>query len=288
LHTEAAHAAREVLRMAPARERERALRAARKPETPAAPARVQRDGSLLRRYQSGEHEQVWREIRSYERINGACRDEVLEVAEATMRRVAGNADLIAGRLRTLGWRALGATYQDLRTPPQPLDAAVRSRAEEISGAPIPPTLLAFWRVVGGINWVWDYEAPVAQPDLGFDLPPEEHDALWVNAPGVIAYLFKEWADENEAHVPELRHPLRIDLAPDHLHKANISGGMPYGVELPFPGADPLFAHERHGLPFLDYLRLAFRWAGFPGLERHQERRDVQGFVARMGKDVIPF
>ena len=85
----------------------------------------------------------------------------------------------------------------LRTPPKPSDQAVVARIVEISGAPVPPTLLAFWRVVGGINWVWDYDASVAQPDLGFELPPEEHDALCVYAPGVVDYLFEEWVDREE-------------------------------------------------------------------------------------------
>jgi len=287
-HPELGYNAREVLRIAPAMDRERALREAREAEAPPAPPRVRREGNLLKRYQAGEFEQVWRDIRAHEHIDGGFRDEVIEVAEAAMRRVAQNADLIAERLRAAGWLALLASYQDLRTSPKPDDPAVFARIEEISGAPVPPTLLAFWRVVGGINWVWDYKASVAQPNLGFDLPPEEHDALCVDAPGVISYLFDEWIDEKARYEPDLLHPFRIDLAPDYLHKANISGGGPYCIEVPFPGADPLFAYERHGLPFLDYLRLAFRWAGFPGLDRHAGCRDVRDFVARFGKGLLPF
>jgi hypothetical protein len=287
-HPELGHAAREVLRIATATDRERALRAAKAAEAPPVPPRVRRDGMLLKRYQSGEFEQVWRDIRSHERIDGEFRDEVTEVAEAAMRRVAQNADLIADRLRALGWQALSAMYHDLRTPPKPSDQAVLARIVEISGAPVPPTLLAFWRVVGGINWVWDYNASVARPDLGFELPPEEHDVLCVYAPSVVDYLFEEWVDEKERYDSELVHPFRIDLAPDYLHKANISGGGPYCIEVPFLGADPLFADERHGLPFLDYLRLAFRWAGFPGLDQHAGRRDVRDFVARFDKGLLAF
>jgi hypothetical protein len=284
-HRELGHAAREVLRVVPAVVRERALREAKAAEAPPAPPRMRRDGSLLQRYQSGELEQVWREIRAHERIAGAFRDEVIEVAEAAMRRVALNADLLTERLQTIGWRSL---YQGLRTPPLPGDQSVLTRIEEISEAPLPPTLLAFWRVVGGINWVWDYNAPVAQPDLGFDLPPEEHDALCIDAPGVVSHQFKEWVGEKEMYDPDLVHPFRVELAPDYLHKANISGGAPYCIEVPFSGADPLLADEGHLLPFLDYLRLAFRWAGFPGLERHAQRRDVQEFVARFGSGLVPF
>jgi hypothetical protein len=73
-----------------------------------------------------------------------------------------------------------------------------------------------------------------------------------------------------------------------LHKANTSGGGPYGIELPFFGADPIFANEAHELPFVDYLRLCFRWAGFPRLERHADRSDVREFLDVMSKGLVPF
>ncbi len=96
-------------------------------------------------------------------------------------------------------------------------------------------------------------------------------------------VFEEWEDQ-KAH----DNTFRIDLAPDHLHKANVSGGSPYAVLVPFRGADPIFTDERHGLPFLDYIRLAFKWAGFPGLEDHAGRADVQRFVAKFGQGLEPF
>lgn len=244
--------------------------------------------SLLRRYQGGEFEQVWHEICAHTRVDGDFRHEVVEVAEATMQRVAQNADLLAERLRVFGWQALLAEHQDLRTLPKLSDQAVFARIEDISGAPVPPTLLAFWRVVGGINWVWDYNAPVAQPDLGFTLPPEEHDPLCIDAPEVITYLFDEWIYQKQEYKPDLTSQFMIDLAPDYLHKADYSGGSPYCIEVPFLGADPMLAEERHKLPFLDYLRLAFRWSGFPGLDQHADRHDVREFVTRFGKGLIPF
>ena len=47
-------------------------------------------------------------------------------------------------------------------------------------------------------------------------------------------------------------PFSVDLAPDYLHKANISGGGPYAVLVPFFGADPVFDYERRDLSFLGY------------------------------------
>ena len=87
------------------------------------------------------------------------------------------------------------------------------------------------------------------------------DPLCVDSPGEVTRLFEEWEDQRLGVNPEFADPFNLDLAPDYLHKANISGGGPYGIELPFLGADPIFVNEVHELPFVDYLRLCFRWAG---------------------------
>jgi hypothetical protein len=114
------------------------------------------------------------------------------------------------------------------------------------------------------------------------------DPLCVGPPGHTKYLLAEWEGRRSRVDPDLDDPCDLELAPDHHHKANISGGSPYGIELPYLGADPIFMHEEHGLPFVDYLRLAFRWGGFPRLERHAADIDVRRFVADMTKDMEPF
>jgi hypothetical protein len=57
-----------------------------------------------------------------------------------------------------------------------------------------------------------------------------------------------------------------------------------------PSGDLVSRYRRgeHILAFVDYLRLCFRWAGFPRLERYVERADVVAFVAEMTKGVEPF
>ena len=198
--------------------------------------------TLLAQYESGESEAVWQQIRSYPDLDEGLRDEVLGVAEATMRRVATNADPLANRLHSRGWRALGAEFSDLRTSPSPKD-----------------------------------------------------DAIWGRYPKSVAVRFplhcSHFGRSSAASIGSgttLMEPFRIDLAPDYLHKANISGGMPYAILVPFPGADPVLADERLELPFVEYLRLAFKWGGFPGLEEHAQRDDVQRFVAEFGIGILPF
>jgi len=51
-----------------------------------------------------------------------------------------------------------------------------------------------------------------------------------------------------------------------LHKANTSGGAPYEMAIPDPRADGELLNERHHLFFVDYLRVAFRFGGFPGYD----------------------
>ena len=60
--------------------------------------------------------------------------------------------------------------------------------------------------------------------------------------------------------------MAIAIAPDDLHKANISGGAPYEIAIPDLRADGELVNERHRLFFVDYLRLCFEFGGFPGYD----------------------
>jgi hypothetical protein len=62
-------------------------------------------------------------------------------------------------------------------------------------------------------------------------------------------------------------PYLIPIAPDDYHKEGVSGGMWYNVSVPAVADDPPLNDEWHGTTFVDYLELAVRWAGFPGLFR---------------------
>ena len=54
----------------------------------------------------------------------------------------------------------------------------------------------------------------------------------------------------------------IHFAPDHLHKANISGGTPYGVLVPSDSVDPMLDLDGERMSFVEYLNLNFRSKGF--------------------------
>jgi hypothetical protein len=279
-------AARTVLRLVDASRVRTRLSLARVQEGPRwVRSRSTASGDLLARYRRGEHEAVWTELRTHPAIDGDCRAEALAVATETMTRVARCADLLAGRLAARGWVALTGS---LRYPPSERDQQIITDIEQFSGAPLPPSLVVFWTMVGGIDFVWNYDRAEPAPDLGLGLALLELDPLHVCPPAHTAYLPKEWKERRSEVDPDLDDPWNLDLAPDYLHKANYSGGGPYGIELPYLGADPVFVNESHGLPFVDYLRLAFRWGGFPRLERHADKTGVRDFVAEMTRELEPF
>jgi hypothetical protein len=62
-----------------------------------------------------------------------------------------------------------------------------------------------------------------------------------------------------------RQPFRMPISPPRNVKAAISAeGNHYVITLPSATLDAVIENEPHGLGFVDYLRLAFEWGGFPG------------------------
>jgi hypothetical protein len=277
--------ARNVLRFADPAAVRMALAQARLREGPRViPWQSAAPGNLLVRYRGGEHEGVWRELRHHAAIAGALREEALLVARETMRRVARCCDVLAERLEARGWQSLSA----LRTLPDARDVAIFGRIEALTDGPLPPSLQAFWEIVGGVDFIWDYNGDGEAPDFGLGLALREMDPLCVGPAASAPSDFERWVAMTSPIDPELNDPFKLYLAPDQRTKDNISGGEPYGIELPFLGADPEFDAEPHGLPFVDYLRLALRWGGFPDLEHHAKHTEVRAFVAEMTRDLEPF
>jgi hypothetical protein len=49
----------------------------------------------------------------------------------------------------------------------------------------------------------------------------------------------------------------------------------YAITLPNPAADAPLKGERHGVSFVEYLRIVFRWGGFPGWEQQEKRPEAE-------------
>jgi hypothetical protein len=73
------------------------------------------------------------------------------------------------------------------------------------------------------------------------------------------------------------------LAPDRLHKENVSGGAPYGIILPDGCVDGRFVGETT-MPFVSYLNWVFRNGGFPWPTASETEWRVKQSLA---KDLLP-
>jgi hypothetical protein len=239
---------------------------------------------LLERYQRGDHLEVWRALAMSGPVEGDDKDIALAVARSTMARVRNNAEMLAERLTALGWHALTGVMVGT-TGQQPFPS--QAEAEAIAGAPLPVALLAFWEVVGSLDFVWDYRRDTECPDLFGGPSILDLDPLHIGGAD-LAYEVDTWRDMISGGYLSSSGPFRLELAPDSYHKANISGGSAYSVVLPDSSADPLLAGDGFSLRFTGYLRLAFRFGGFPGLALVPDTHLISARVSALTKGMEPF
>jgi hypothetical protein len=217
-------------------------------------------------------------------IDPALRAEALTVAEATMRRVRGNVERITDRLRAWDYPFDG--FQPSWAPPSVEVSAEITRIEAAVAGPVPMTLRAFWSVVGSVYWKFTGDGTV--DDVWRGLPLREADPFCLDGARTAWWCIDEWQQEVEASHPEVVGPTLLQLAPDYLHKANISGGMPYGFSVPNAEVDAVLEHEEHALPFVNYRRLCFQWGGFPRLERVELTLEGRRTLEHLQRGLEPF
>ncbi|HEY0603519.1 MAG TPA: hypothetical protein VGD58_11445 [Herpetosiphonaceae bacterium] len=85
-------------------------------------------------------------------------------------------------------------------------------------------------------------------------------------------------------------PDRVEIAPDECHKSGYSGGAALALPLPTAALDArLISDDQwNGMYFVDYLRLAFRYGGFPGLHDDARARDAaQAELALLTEGLLP-
>lgn len=246
--------------------------------------------TYLDRYLAGEREAVWAELTA---LGAAARDEPLEpdataVARETMRRARANVELLAQRLTAIGYRFI-RDMQDQPFEPSDAEALATLRQLQREYGPLPLSVTSWYEEVGAVDFRGVYPGlsafeTVDLSNLGMffqgrrlrvSLTPEfrilsdtpapapDPDASLPSDPLVIFVC-------NEALVDELDEGdqtiASYSLAPDALHKANVSGGDGPHIDFGQVGMDaPLRGDDWNGIPFITYLRTVFAWGGFPGL-----------------------
>lgn len=243
--------------------------------------------TFFERYQGGEHERVWDELvrRGEEVFEEPLFSDARAVARETMRRVRHNIELLVPRLHQLSYQfATLSRHPDywkdvpvfVPSPPDTNEAI--EEVEDLVGT-IPLSLRAWYEIVGHVSLIGFHpEWPRT----------DELDPLWVEH--LTALL------GNSTKLPEIRasfeflmsfsrniekrggEPFVVEISPDLFHKNNFSGGAEYGIPVPTKAADALLLHEWHETTFVNYLRICFRWGGFPGIERCKDDVYKQNFL----------
>ncbi len=174
------------------------------------------------------------------------------VARETMKRARANVDALLEFLPAAGYRFTerrGPAF----VPPEP-DAHKSLQELEEGAGPVPLSLRAWWEEVGEVDLTGEHA------DWAYEYP----DALVVAAPfdSVLGDL-ANWQEDQNPH-EGWPHGFTVELSPDWLHKAGMSGGSAYSMVLPCPAADGPLMGERHRTTFVGYLRIGFAAAGLPG------------------------
>lgn len=234
--------------------------------------------SRFQRYLSGEHQAVWDELMA---LGPAVHEDALlteaeAIARETMDRARRNIEILIDDLPSTGWvfkfpRQGPPSDYCVYAPPR---ADIRARIVELEGligGPLPLSPRTWWEVVGTVCLM--RPAPTGVEET---LP----DPLVVDPIESVTAEFHEWSSDPERRAIE---PLfRAPLAPDELHKEDISGGEPYELELPSLGADAMLLNEWHRTTFVAYLRAAFRCAGLPGWCRGKRTESrIEKIAARL-------
>ena len=167
-----------------------------------------------------------------------------------MRRVRDNVETLREELPAIGYRF--SNPDAVRVPPRSGTAADMDRLEQAVG-PVPLAFRVFCEVVGSV-------------DLSGAHPRWPHallDPLMFDASVDLSLDTRD--DMIEQGVLTADEPFDLDFAPDDLHKADISGGMPYAVRVPDAGVDGLVIWEVHQTTLVNYLRVVMRSAGMGGM-----------------------
>jgi hypothetical protein len=243
------------------------------------------------RYLAGDHRQVWLELNA---LGAGVRTDQyaadgLAVAYATMSRIARNIGTIIERLREIGYEfeadfgirenviPFGVARWNLWMntavrDPAPLMLPERRPADmlrlEQDAGQLPISLRAWFQIVGSVTLLGKH--PVLSPGDGTLHP----DPL-VIVP--FSQVLRAW-DASPPEVGVQGQPFVAELAP-------CPRGPSYSMKLPAVGIDALFENERHSLSFVDYLRLAIQWGGFPGFESAGQRPKEIEFLSQ---DLLAF
>ncbi|TND07828.1 MAG: hypothetical protein FD123_2818 [Bacteroidetes bacterium] len=247
--------------------------------------------TLYDRYINGQRKEVYQDI--YALGQDAFLPENLadieKVMTETFQRVAYNLDIIYAELKNVNYLFKTEPKYNFEKPLHKPLPETGSLLDELDNAVkpfgfVPLSLKHFYKIVGGVNFAWDYE--------------NNENFMWKMAdPIQIASLDavvetvteKSWREDIQQYVDdETSGTAFLDLAADDLHKDNVSGGQVYAIQITSqPSIDSNFLNEPNNTTFINYLRICFEYCGFPGIARPEMKNDYQAFFDKVKSRLKP-
>jgi len=230
--------------------------------------------AFYERYQAGEHMPVWRELIGLgEKVREEpLRSDAFQVCEEVVRRAQGN-------LRTLHARLLDLDYEfaepDAALVDAGADAGQRIEAVERELGALPLIARVWYGTLASVNFCQAEQQLVYRQSIQSPLGPDifglgSHPVLNFQSLDCCWQQLQEMAAEHEEHVRELRES-GWQEPPDEFQLGQFlplggwaSNCNPKGFPLPAYGVDAVIYNDGGGdTYFVDELRSAFRWGGFP-------------------------
>jgi hypothetical protein len=155
---------------------------------------------------------------------------------------------------------------------------------ERDGVIIPLSFRAFLEAVGTVDLIGSH--PTLNPvDGGRTRRPGgpilSSDPLEFSGHFALELLFDEWEDTISEDRPTVSWEVGGD-AEDKTWLGDEERNGCYTVQLPNSAADAVLEGEAHKITFVEYLRLSFRWGGFPGWEKYEVRPEKELAFLREG------
>lgn len=160
--------------------------------------------------------------------------------------------------------------------------------QQLSASDVVPTQMTdiFTNMFEQLQEVMNSDAGDGEPgaNTAEAIPEEEQtlsDPLVVDFYEVSIEAYQDWQEDYDDD-----RPFVASIAPDILHKSNFSGYGGYEIALPNSAADAVLLNtEWREMTFVEYLRLSFEWAGFPGLQDYENRDE--NVLASLREGLLP-
>ncbi|MFK7983262.1 MAG: hypothetical protein AB8G86_24995 [Saprospiraceae bacterium] len=258
--------------------------------------------NLNQLYKTQSGEEFWRFLGEwkYTSFSKQQKKEIDSILEDLMEKVKVNFDLIYERLKSLNYNFYNSKEARV-LPTDDIEKRMNLLSKYVEkGGLIPLSLKKFYLIVGGVDFMKKYNCINSYPIYNEKFIPDPVVIPYLND-DFLDYIKSQYSEEHwgDKEALEYVYERGIPLAPDDLHKDNISGGEPYCIKLSkhttidnfFPWgftemeqdyqSNNLFGFEPNNQTFIEYLRYVFKWGGFSGIKydiKKQNNTDKQKII----------